>query len=77
MKAKLSNPAALQRGWQTALADLKRQRAAYGALLLSARIVAEPDASGIAIEFSPENSFAFSAAQKPDITAAIELALSA
>lgn len=77
MKAKLSNPAALQRGWQTALADLKRQRAAYGALLLSARIVAEPDASGIAIEFSPENSFAFSAAQKPDITAAIESALSA
>ena len=69
--------AALQRGWQTALADLKRQRAAYGALLLSARIVAEPDASGIAIEFSPENSFAFSAAQKPDITAAIESALSA
>ena len=77
MKAKLSNPAALQRGWQTALADLKRQRAAYGALLLSARIVAEPDASGIAIEFSPENSFAFSAAQKPDIAAAIESALSA
>ena len=77
VKAKLSNPAALQRGWQTALADLKRQRAAYGALLLSARIVAEPDALGIAIEFSPENSFAFSAAQKPDITAAIELALSA
>lgn len=76
VKAKLSNPAALQRGWQTALADLKRQRAAYGALLLSARIVAEPDASGIAIEFSPENSFAFSAAQKPDITAAIESALS-
>lgn len=77
VRAKLSNPAALQRGWQTALADLKRQRAAYGALLLSARIVAEPDASGIAIEFSPENSFAFSAAQKPDITAAIESALSA
>ena len=77
VKAKLANPAALQRGWQTALADLKRQRAAYGALLLSARIVAEPDASGIAIEFSPENSFAFSAAQKPDITAAIESALSA
>ena len=77
VKSKLSNPAALQRGWQTALADLKRQRAAYGALLLSARIVAEPDASGIAIEFSPENSFAFSAAQKPDITAAIESALSA
>ena len=77
VKAKLSNPAALQRGWQTALADLKRQRAAYGALLLSARIVAEPDASGIAIEFSPENSFAFSAAQKSDITAAIESALSA
>ena len=77
VKAKISNPAALQRGWQTVLADLKRQRAAYGALLLSARVVAEPDASGIAIEFSPENSFAFSAAQKPDITAALEAALAA
>ena len=76
VKAKISNPAALQRGWQTALADLKRQRAAYGALLLSARFVAAPDASGVFIEFSPENSFAYSAAQKPDISAALEQALS-
>ncbi len=77
VRAKIGNAAALQRGWQTALADLKRQRAAYGALLLSARVVAQSDASGIDIEFSPENSFAFTAAQKPDITAALQAALSA
>ncbi len=77
VRAKISNPAALQRGWQVALADLKRQRAAYGALLLSARIVAAPDASGVSIQFSPENSFAYSAAQKPDIIAALQSALSA
>ena len=35
VRAKLSDPSALQRCWKAAIADLKRQRAAYGALLLS------------------------------------------
>ncbi len=77
VKAKLSNPAALQRGWQTALADLKRQRAAYGALLLSARIVAEPDASGIAIEFRPRIRSRFLPPRNPTLPPQSSRALSA
>lgn len=75
LAAKLANPAALQRGWQATLAELKRQRAAYGALLLSARVSAAAGGRGIAVEFSKENSFAYSAAQKPDISAALSQAL--
>ena len=42
----------------------------------SARIVADSDGSGVAIEFSKENDFAFSAAQKPDVSTALDAALS-
>ncbi|MDO4443727.1 MAG: DNA polymerase III subunit gamma/tau [Slackia sp.] len=75
LKEKLGDPSALQRGWQAALAELKRQRAAYGALLLSARAIAQEESNGLVIEFSRENTFAFAAAQKPDISAAIASAL--
>lgn len=75
IRAKISDPSALQRGWQAAIADLKRRRAAYGALMLSARIVAQDGGEGLFIEFSRENSFAYSAAQKPDISAAIAASL--
>ena len=75
IKTKLLNPAALQRGWQATLAELKRQRAVYAALMQSARVVADPDGSGIAVEFSRENDFAFSAAQKPDVSTALAAAL--
>ena len=75
IKAKLLNPAALQRGWQAALAELKRQRAVYAALMQSARVVANPDGSGVSVEFSKENDFAYSAAQKPDVSAALAAAL--
>lgn len=75
VRAKIGDPSALQRGWQAALADLKRRRAAYGALMLSARVVAGRNGDGLVIEFSRENSFAFTAAQKPDIKAAIASAL--
>ncbi len=75
VRAKLMNPAALQRGWKATLSELKRQRAVYAALMQSARIVSEADGSGIVIEFSKENNFAFSAAQKPDVVAALSAAL--
>lgn len=75
VRAKIDDPSALQRGWQAAIADLKRRRAAYGALMLSARIVAQDGGEGLFIEFSRENSFAYSAAQKPDISAAIAASL--
>lgn len=77
VKAKLSDPSALQRCWKAAIADLKRQRAAYGALLLSARASVSPDGGKLLIEFSQENTFAFSAAQKPDFAHAALSALQA
>lgn len=77
IRAKLSDPSALQRCWQATIADLKRQRAAYGALLLSARASASPDGAKLSIEFPRENTFAFSAAQKPDFTHAASMALQA
>ncbi len=75
MSAKIANAAALQRGWQGTIAELKKQRAAYGALLLSAHVMPDKDNQGIIIEFAPENSFAYNAVQKPDITAALGQAL--
>ncbi|MDO4590093.1 MAG: DNA polymerase III subunit gamma/tau [Slackia sp.] len=77
VRAKIADESLLQRGWQAALADLKQRRAAYGALMLSARIAAAPDAAGVVIEFARENTFAFAAARKPDIAAAIADALHA
>lgn len=77
VRAKISDPSALQRCWQAAIADLKRQRAAYGALLLSARASASSDGAKLFIEFPQENTFAFSAAQKPDFTHAASVALQA
>lgn len=77
VKTKLSDPSALQRCWKAAIADLKRQRAAYGALLLSARASVSPDGAKLLIEFSQENTFAFSAAQKPDFAHAASSALQA
>ncbi|MEF2651001.1 DNA polymerase III subunit gamma/tau [Slackia piriformis] len=77
VRAKLSDPSALQRCWKAAIADLKRQRAAYGALLLSARASVSPDGAKLLIEFSQENTFAFSAAQKPDFAQAASSALQA
>ena len=75
VRAKIADPSALQRGWQAAVADLKQRRAAYGALMLSARVVAQDGGEGLFIEFARENTFAYSAAQKPDISAAIAAAL--
>ena len=65
--AKIGNPASLQRGWQSAVNAVKEHRAAYGALLLSAKAVPEPDCSGIRVEFSPNNTFAYGAVQKPEV----------
>lgn len=75
VRAKLSNPAALQRGWQAAVAEVKNLRTAYGALLLSASVSPVQGASGLAVEFSHENSFAFSAVQKPEVSEMVSAAL--
>ena len=69
------NPAALQRMWQGALAELKRKKAAYGVLFLGTKAVWNAQTGMLAIEFPKENAFAFKAVQKPDVQAAVADAL--
>ena len=71
----MENPAALQRMWQAALAELKRKKAAYGVLFLGTKAVWNAQTGMLAIEFPKENAFAFRAVQKPDVQAAVADAL--
>ena len=71
----MENPAALQRMWQGALAELKRKKAAYGVLFLGTKAVWNAQTGMLAIEFPKENAFAFKAVQKPDVQAAVADAL--
>ena len=75
LAATMENPAALQRMWQAALAELKRKKAAYGVLFLGTKAVWNAQTSMLAIEFPKENAFAFKAVQKPDVQAAVADAL--
>ena len=75
LAATMENPAALQRMWQGALAELKRKKAAYGVLFLGTKAVWNAQAGMLAIEFPKENAFAFKAVQKPDVQAAVADAL--
>ena len=75
LAATMENPAALQRMWQAALAELKRKKAAYGVLFLGTKAVWNAQTSMLAIEFPKENAFAFKAVQKPDVQTAVAEAL--
>ena len=75
LAASLSNPASLQRVWQAALTTLKKEKAAYGVLFLNTKAVFDAAAGSLSIEFPSENTFAFNAAQKPDVQAAVASAL--
>ncbi len=75
LAASLSNPASLQRVWQAALTTLKKEKAAYGVLFLNTKAVFDAAAGSLSIEFPAENTFAFNAAQKPDVQAAVASAL--
>ena len=75
LAATMENPAALQRMWQGALAELKRKKAAYGVLFLGTKAVWNEQTGMLAIEFPKENAFAFKAVQKPDVQAAVADAL--
>ena len=75
LAATMENPAALQRMWQGALAELKRKKAAYGVLFLGTKAVWSAQTGMLAIEFPKENAFAFKAVQKPDVQAAVADAL--
>jgi DNA polymerase-3 subunit gamma/tau len=72
---KISNPAALQRGWKTALADIKRTHMAYAALLLTAHVQVSPTGAALDIEFPSDNSFAYGAARKPEVVEVVKHAL--
>ena len=71
----MENPAALQRMWQGALAELKRKKAAYGVLFLGTKAVWNAQTGMLAIEFPKENAFAFKAVQKLDVQTAVAEAL--
>ena len=75
LKASLQNPAALQRVWQAVLATLKKNKAAYGVLVLNTKAVYDAGKDTLIIEFPAENSFAFKAVQKPDVQEAVSVAL--
>ena len=75
LAATMENPAALQRMWQGALAELKRKKAAYGVLFLGTKAVWNAQTGMLAIEFPKENAFAFKAVQKPDVQTAVADAL--
>ena len=75
LSASLGNPAALQRIWQSALSSLKKEKAAFGVLFLNTKAVFDASAGALAIDFPVENTFAFKAAQKPDVQDAVASAL--
>ena len=71
----LRNEAALQRIWSSAIASLKKSKAAYGVLFLNTKAVLDEGCGMLVIEFPVENAFAFNAVQKPDVQDAVSAAL--
>ena len=71
----LRNEAALQRIWSSAIASLKKSKAAYGVLFLNTKVVLDEGRGMLIIEFPVENAFAFNAVQKPDVQDAVSAAL--
>lgn len=71
----LRNEAALQRIWSSAIASLKKSKAAYGVLFLNTKAVLDEGRGMLVIEFPAENAFAFNAVQKPDVQDAVSAAL--
>ena len=75
LTATLRNEAALQRIWSSAIASLKKSKAAYGVLFLNTKAVLDEGRGMLVIEFPVENAFAFNAVQKPDVQDAVSAAL--
>ena len=71
----LRNEAALQRIWSSAIASLKKSKAAYGVLFLNTKAVLDEGRGMLIIEFPVGNAFAFNAVQKPDVQDAVSAAL--
>ena len=71
----LTNPAALQRFWQAALALIKKEKAAYHVLLLNTKLTYDAQTASLAIGFPAESEFAFKAFQKPEASSVVEKAI--
>ena len=75
LAASLRNEAALQRIWSSAVAALKKSKAAYGVLFLNTKAAFDEARGMLIVEFPVENEFAFNAVQKPDVQDAVSVAL--
>ncbi len=71
----LSNPAALQRIWQAALAAVRKEKQAYGVLFMGTKARFDEAAGMVKVVFPAESAFAFNAVQKPDVQDALAGAL--
>ena len=69
----LTNNAALQRAWRQALAQVKKEKTAYGVLFMNTKVAY--DGTQLRLAFSPESEFAFKAVQKPDVGVILERAI--
>ena len=71
----LANPAALQRIWQAALAEVKQRKQAHGVLFMGAKASYDAARGMLRIVFPAESTFAFNAVQKPDVQEVLSEAL--
>ena len=71
----LQNPAALQRMWQSALANIKKQKTAYGVLFMNTKAVLDLARGALVVEFPRENEFAFKSVQRAEVRDALASAL--
>ena len=63
----LGNPAALQRAWKAAIDQLKTVKTAYGVLFMNTNVAPAPSGEAIVVTFPAANTFAYSAASKPEV----------
>ena len=63
----LGNPAALQRAWKAAIDQLKAVKTAYGVLFMNTNVTLAASGDAIVVTFPAVNTFAYSAASKPEV----------
>lgn len=63
----LENPAAVQRLWHSVTMALRKANPARGVLFMNAKVSSDTQQTGLLIEFSADNSFAYTAAQKKEV----------
>ena len=63
----LGNPAALQRAWKAAIDQLKTVKTAYGVLFMNTNVAPAPSGEAVVVTFPATNTFAYSAASKPEV----------